>query len=334
MSNIVAFESAKLPSFLSKAAPALNEDLTAGVGAGFAVLSLKGKNWTVKRGGEANLLTRELDGETIAAPSVEVVILKAAKNFGKTWYATSFVEGSDAKPDCYSNDGLAPAADAEKPQSKTCATCKKNEWGSKISDTGSKGKACQDVRRLAVAPAGQINDPMLLRVPPATLKPLAEYAKMLSKRGAPYNGVITKMKFDPEAATPKIMFEATRFLNEAEYAEVQEVMADPVIEDIIGTTGIPMHVDGDEPAIPGENPAKPKKTVTVEDDEPAPAPAPKKTKAKPAEVSEDDVADVLEEKPAKKAAPVEEEAPAPKKTKVVEVAVDDELDSLLDELDD
>lgn len=340
MSNIVAFESAKLPAFLAKAAPQVNDDLTANVGAGFPVLSIKGKNWTVKRGGEATLLTRELDGEKIAAPHVEVVILKANKAFSKTFYIKQFVEGTDAKPDCYSNDGVVPAADAQSPQAKTCATCPKNEWGSKISDSGAKGKACQDVRRLAVAAAGQINDPMLLRVPPATLKPLAEYAKMLSKRNIPYNAVVTKMKFDSEAATPKIEFSPVRFLTEAEYAEVEEIMQDSLIEDIIGTTGTPMHVESEEgPAIAGENPAAKKhsKTVVV-DEEPAPAP---KAKAKPA-VTEEEVAEVVEEAPAPKAkakpAPVEadeEPAPTPKKAaKVVEVAVDDELDSLLGELDD
>lgn len=330
MSNqVVPFESAKLPAFLASKANDVNDDLTANVGAGFPVLSIKGKTFTVKRGKEATLLTRELDGEKIPAQAVEVVLLKANKNFSKTWYVKGYTEGSDAKPDCFSNDGETPDPSVEAPQSKKCATCPKNVWGSKISDDGSKLKACTDVRRLAIAPAGQLNDPMLLRVPPASLKPLAEYGQMLKKRGVPYNAVITKIKFDPEAATPKLQFAPVRFLTEEQYAESEEAANSELVQDIIGVTGTPMHVEDDATAldIPGDNPAA-KKPAT----EAAPA---KPKKSKPV-VTVEEIAEVVEETPAASGLVAAEEAPAKpaKKPEVIDIPLEEDLDNLLASLDD
>lgn len=312
MSAIIPFESKSLPAFLQKAAPQVNNDLTANVGAGFPVMSIKGKSWTITRGGEKTMVTREVDGETIPAPSIEVVILRANKNFSKTWYAKAFVEGTDAKPDCYSNNGDAPEADSENPQAKTCAACPKNQWGSKISDDGKKLKACQDVRRVAIAAPDHLNDPMLLRIPPATLKLLAEYGQMLSKRGVPYNAVVTKMKFDPDLATPKILFEPKGFLTEEQFTEASEAANSDLVEQIIGF--------GD---------------ITPEDTHEAQAEAPKaeskpkaeKPKAAKGVVTEAEIGEVV----APKAEKPKAEA---KKPVVAEVAVDADLDALLNSLDD
>jgi hypothetical protein len=261
MSNVIPFDKAPLPAFLQGNAVKANDDLTANVGAGFPYMSIKGKNFTLIRGDDRRMLTRVVDGETFPAPSISVVLVKANKNFSKVWYAKQFVEGSDAKPDCFSNNGDVPDPSAEKPQAKACATCPKNQWGSRISDNGNKGKECQDARRVAIAVPGLLNDPMLLRVPPATLKPLAEYGTMLAKRGVPYSAVITKISFDSEAATPKLVFEPNGFLTEEQFAEVQELLESPIVDDIIGATGFGAPLPAEELA---EKPAVAKASKTVQ----------------------------------------------------------------------
>lgn len=180
-SQVIPFESANLPAFLQETFGLTNDLLVSG-GGGYPTVSIKGKVFTLKRGDEKTLIT---DSNDEPARSLEVVILKAGPagdKLSKVYYASGYTEGSDAKPLCYSNDGIAPGVNATEPQAKTCATCPKNVWGSHVSEDGKKGKACSDSKRLAIAPAGQVNDPMLIRVPAASLKALTAFGQQLAKR--------------------------------------------------------------------------------------------------------------------------------------------------------
>lgn len=277
MSNIIPFDSGNLPAYLREAKEAdLNADLTAHAGTGFPIMSIKGKNFTVVRDGERTTLTKEVDGERIAVPSIEVVLVKANKGNSKVFYAKGYQEGSEAtKPDCFSNTGDRPDPSVAQPQSKSCATCPNNQWGSKVGDNGSKGKACQDSVRMAIATPDLINDPYLLRVPPASIKSLGEYGKMLAKRGVRYNMVVTRIGFDMESPTPKLTFKPTGLLSDAGYAQVKEVMASDVVASILGSEGIMI---GTEAAAPEDEPLP---TVEVKKAEPAPAAEKPKAAAKP-----------------------------------------------------
>lgn len=296
MSNIIPFESGKVPAYLkSLNAADLNSDLTNHAGTGFPVISIKGKVFAVVRDGERTTLTKQVDGEEIPAPSIDVVIVKANKQNSKVFYLKGYQDGAEnQKPDCFSNDGSKPDASVENPQAKSCAVCPHNQWGSKVGDNGGKGKACSDSVRLAVAQPDLINDPYLLRVPPATIKALGEYGKALAKRGVPYTAVVTKIGFDMESPTPKLTFRATGFLSDAAYAQAQEVAAGDVVAAILGSEGAVAAPEPDATAdLKGEPPkaavaAKPaaapskSKTVTDEEVETAVQTAPAaKAKAKP-----------------------------------------------------
>jgi hypothetical protein len=280
--NIIPFDSgSNLPSFLKKVdVAALNSDLTAHAGSGFPVISIKGKVFAVVRDGDREIQMNPKDPDS-AATSLNVVLLKANKGTSKVFYIKGYDKDSSEgqKPDCYSQDGIEPAADSQNKQAKKCATCPHNQWGSRVSEKGAtKGKACSDTVRMAVAPAGQINDAMLLRVPPASIKALGEYGQMLAKRGVGYNMVVTKVGFDLQAESPKLTFSAIGLLDDDGFAEVQEIAASDVVSNILGSSVAA--------AIAAEAPA-------AEPEEEAPAPV-AKPKAKP----------VVEE-------PAEEEAPKP-----------------------
>jgi hypothetical protein len=217
-----------------------------------------------------------------------VVLLKANKGTSKVFYLKGYDKDTSEgqKPDCHSSDGVEPAADAQNKQAKKCSTCAHNQWGSRISEKGAtKGKACSDTVRMAVAPAGQINDAMLLRVPPASIKALGEYGQMLAKRGVGYNMVVTKVGFDLQAESPKLTFSPIGLLDDEGFAEVQEIAASDVVSNILGAS--PMAIEAAPEAEPeAEKPvpaaaapvkveekpaAKPKaaakpKTVPVEED--------------------------------------------------------------------
>jgi hypothetical protein len=158
---------------------------------------------------------------------------------------------------------------------------------------------------MAVAPAGQINDAMLLRVPPASIKALGEYGQMLAKRGVGYNMVVTKVGFDVEAESPKLTFSAIGLLDDEGFAEVQEIAASDVVSNILGSSVAA--------AIAAEAPA-------ASEEEEAPAPV-AKPKAKPVveEAAEE------EEAPKPVAKPKAAAKPAPKPA-----PVDDDMDLDLD----
>lgn len=301
--NILPFDGSKnLPSFLKQVdVSQLNADLTSHAGGGFPVISIKGKAFAVVRDGERTLLRNPKDPDS-AATSLDVVLLKVNKGTSKVFYLKGYDKDTSEgqKPDCYSSDGVAPAADAQTPQAKKCATCPHNQWGSRVSDKGTtKGKACSDTVRMAVAPAGQLNDPMLLRVPPASIKALGEYGQSLAKRGVGYNMVVTKVAFDVEAESPKLTFKPVGLLDDEGWAAVQETIETDIVSDILGTNPIVAAPKVAAPEVEEEAPKPAKKATPVAEPEEEEAPKPVK-KAKPAPVAEEEAP-----KPAKKAAVVE-----------------------------
>lgn len=211
------------------------DDLTGGVSVGFPVLSIKGKVFHVKQGGEATLITQKDSDDP--ATSIEVVLIKANPHISKVYYESGYTEGADAKPTCYSNNGVVPEPDGEEVQNDKCATCKHNQWGSRITDDGRKGKACSDSRRIAVAASGDLANPMLLRVPAASLRPLMDYGKALNKRGVPYQAVVTKLSFDHTVAHPLLKFSPVAALPEESAQEVFETMNGEVVQAILAGGG-------------------------------------------------------------------------------------------------
>jgi hypothetical protein len=234
---------------------------------------------------------------------LDVVLLKANKGTSKVFYLKGYnpEQSEGQKPDCYSGDGITPAGDAKTPQAKKCATCPHNQWGSRITEKGaSKGKACNDTVRMAVAAAGLLNDPMLLRVPPASIRALGEYGQTLAKRGVAYNMVVTKVAFDMDAESPKLTFKPVGFLDDAAYAEVQETVNSDIVASILGASfnaveAVPAAEDTEAPEEAPAPAAKPKPVAKpapaeAEDEAPAPAAKPKpaaKTAPKPAPVVDD-----------------------------------------------
>lgn len=233
MSDIALFDSgANVPAHIRAVfGGADNSDLSAGVSGGFPILSIKGKVWHMRQSGVDTLITGP-DGEP--RPSIEVVIIKANPAVSKLYYTGGYTEGSDERPTCASNDGIAPVSDALEPQAAKCAICPHNQWGSRITENGAKGKACADSRRLALSPSGELDNPMLLKVPAASLRDLQAYGDMLAKRGTPYQAIVTKIGFDHTVAHPKLTFKPMRWLEPGEVTLVAQTMKSSTIDQIMG----------------------------------------------------------------------------------------------------
>lgn len=277
--SMIPFESNTLPAYLTTETKVVNE--LGSVGGGFDVISVKGKVFTVKSNGESKPIMK--DGQP--APFIDVVLVKVwpiGKDHSKVYYAEQYVEGSDAKPDCYSNDSVTPGINAATPQSTNCATCKHNQWGSRITADGKKAKNCQDSKRLAVAAPGRLDTPMLIRVPAMSLNALATYGQTIANRRAKYYGVLTRIGFDYTKAYPALTFTPIGFLDENSVAEIEVLRESSQVSDICGQTetlfvpnddGEPFESPKAEPAKPAK-PAKPTKEATTK--------APKESKAQAA----------------------------------------------------
>lgn len=197
----------------------ISDDLEQNIGSSFAVVSLRGKVFRIKhRGVETDMLV-DHNGMKFPAPNFDVVLVASTDKLSKSFYRGGYESGTNEQPDCWSEDGITPGA--SNPVHHDCATCPMNKFGSKVSDNGSKLKACSDARKIVVLPIANLENenfggPMLLRVPAASLGTLAEYSRALKQQGIPYFAVVTRLMFFQSEAYPKLDFQALRMLTEEE----------------------------------------------------------------------------------------------------------------------
>lgn len=234
MSSVVPFAGGKVPAIFRDIALDA-DDLSAGVTSGFAVMSFRASKWRIKYQGEEHPVLNS-DGDPMA--SLEVILLRANPHITKNFYKTGYSEGAAEAPDCYSLDGLRPDEDSKLKQAKTCASCPQNVFGSRITPSGKKAKACQDNRRLAIVPVNDIDNetfggPMLLRVPAASLADLALMGKNLKARGFPYNAVSVRIGFDMDASYPKLTFKPIRPVTDDEAAKIKALLNDEKLTRIL-----------------------------------------------------------------------------------------------------
>lgn len=312
MSAIIPFD-AQLPALpATKRLSGINRDILGSGAPAFPVLSIKGKSFTLVKGSEKKLLTREVDGEEMAVQSLQVTVARANTKY-RVFYATAFTDGdSDGKkPTCYSTDGVTPASNAIEPQSKKCNGCPQNVWG--VRD--GKGTACSHKTRLAIVDPNNLDEePFLLNVPPASRKGWMQAVEQADMRGQDYNRMVIRLSFDKEAATPKLVFKPTGWLSDAAHEFVTKLYDSEIVKDMVGAShsesagsvvdadDVAAALEAPKTAAPAPKPApKAAPTVDVDDIEDvvakpvaaAPKPAAKKAAQKPAVQDADDAEDLL-----------------------------------------
>lgn len=222
MSNITLFSSANVPAF------ARNNELseTAKALTGGGVTSTK--RISIK-GGVFRLLAGGKEIAAIDDRHLEVIIVKAAPKVSRIFYASSYDADNITGPDCWSNDGERPDPSAENKQATTCMSCPKNQAGSGQGNS----RACRYQQRLAVVLANNPSgDVMQLTLPATSVfgkdegdkRPLQAYARYLAVQNPPVNPeqIVTEMRFDTKAESPKLFFKPVRWLTDEEYETVKE----------------------------------------------------------------------------------------------------------------
>ena len=119
MSNVALFNPAQAPAFARNrtGVSALAKALGGGVSGGKRI-SIKGGVFRLVDGGKeiAAIDERYLD----------VVIVNAAPKVSRTFYMAQYDSEKVTAPDCWSADGVTPAADASNKQSDKCDGCPQN----------------------------------------------------------------------------------------------------------------------------------------------------------------------------------------------------------------
>ena len=155
--------------------------------------------------------------------SFEAIILREIPV--NIFYLSKYDPSKPVNPDCWSLGGIAPDVACAHIQSPECAPCKQNQFGTGTDQDGkrSKGKACRNARRLVLLVDG-VDLPVLMSLPPTTIKTFNQYLKMLTSNvpPVPMFAVRTRFKFDTTAEYPKPLMEFAEMLTAADYLEVRE----------------------------------------------------------------------------------------------------------------
>ena len=220
--NEMILSQGNLPAHLQQAQQLGTDEFAAGVHQGqvLPVLSIRGKEFRLRYQGQERSLSE--------TRSIDLLFVRARPHVSKRFYLKGYEGGSVDAPDCASTDGVKPDSGDNK-QCDTCAMCPHNEFGSRITPSGKKGKACSDYKRMVVIPFvnGQpLAQPCILDVPATSLKApqghrgeelfLREFMGMLDRHNVPVQGVITTAAFT-SAEYPQLHFKVKEYADEALY---------------------------------------------------------------------------------------------------------------------
>lgn len=221
---------------------AANAAAAGGIKSGsFPKLSKKGGKFHIVDGDEEITLMNapESPGQpALPMMLLGMVVIGANPAISKHYYEGEYQPGDAKEPDCKSADGIRPDASVTNPQSTMCATCPKNQWGSKISKlTGKDSKACTDTKQIVVVPRADLKYKALgLAITPSELKDWGTYVKALSQRNIPVTEVQTNITFDTTATHPKLLFSFGGVLTDEEAAIVAERMKGDDVKTIVSPT--------------------------------------------------------------------------------------------------
>lgn len=126
------------------------------------------------------------------------------------YYSQPYKRDEIVAPDCYAIGEkpaeMVPSPRARNRQSTTCASCQHNQFGS---GTSGSGKACKNVRRLAVLPPDALPDTPIniMDVSPTALKAFDAYVGAIAANfNAPPVKVVTTIAFDAKVDYPSLRF--------------------------------------------------------------------------------------------------------------------------------
>jgi len=161
-----------------------------------------------------------LEGEKLEKEIKGIIVGKRAR---RSYWMTSVDEGGEGSPDCASEDGVTGRALTDDGPGGDCAECPMNEWGS--DPKGGAGKACKETMDLVVVGEDDML-PVVVNLPPTSLKSFNKYMLRLTKARKPFFGVVTAISLEPKTMrsgqkTSEAQFNVVNILDEDELERIK-----------------------------------------------------------------------------------------------------------------
>lgn len=146
-------------------------------------------------------------GEKVTGNKLSVIVLSATQE--QLLYKGAYDPDNLSSPDCfaqgYAGLKLVPHDNVNEAEAEECSGCPMNEWGS--AGGASKGKACKEIRKLAVIPADAVDDLdslmkaeiAVMKLPVTSVKNWSKYVRSVSSQlNRPAWTVITEVSCEPD----------------------------------------------------------------------------------------------------------------------------------------
>ena len=255
-------------------------------GALLPTLSIRGKEFLIRKGEEEVSLGYECP----------VILIGSRPNLSKRFYDSGYKAGERTQPRCASDDGITPySPSGEGVIASACAGCPNNVFGTGKDQQGNatKGKACQDFRRLVVYPLVSIGghplrQAMVLDIPPTSLRAkkgeppaYSEFARTLGEHGALVpagdrliGAVVAKLSFMSGVTHSRLVWTAERWASDEEMAAASEIAVDDDVTQTLVVGGTPAPAAATPAESYGTGPAMTAVAPPVAQATPAPAATP------------------------------------------------------------
>jgi hypothetical protein len=234
------------PAYLDDNLPTLNDRATQGLGALLPPhISIRGNQFTlVDAAGNTRLHTIAVtlgngQKQEQAGP-LEALVADISDHVCKQYYANpDWTPESNDPPDCWSANGVAPSRDASNPQARTCAECKQNVRGSRVSKmSGAAIKACRDeVWTTLILPQypGML---FQLKITPGSFANWRGYLELVKAR-ADIGQIMTRVTFEP-GVNGVLKFEPTgEWASQALYEARKKALASKATDPFVGRNDVP-----------------------------------------------------------------------------------------------
>lgn len=169
----------------------------------------------------------------------------AYQTVARGYWESLFEDGGGSPPTCYSNDGVHGIGDP----GTDCATCKFNQWGS--DRKGGQGKACRELRLLFMLQEGSYL-PIVVALPPTSVKVAHQYFIRLASKGVPYYGVITEIGLEKTKSTGQISYSRAVFNAGAKLTQ-EQISRMRAYKDVLGPSLMKVAISREDVTVESES---------------------------------------------------------------------------------
>lgn len=174
-------------------------------------------------------------------PAMQACIADVSDVKCKKYFAREWEPNSNDPPDCWSANGVAPSREAPTPQARTCAECKWNMRGSKVSKiSGAAIKACRDEVWLALILPQYPGMLFQLVITPGSFETWGAYLRKFKQMpGLDLVHILTQFSFVPKV-NGVIDFAATNYIDAALADAAGKALGAKATDIFVGRNDVPI----------------------------------------------------------------------------------------------